>query len=188
MQRGRAESPARAAPSATRPECPVPRIRRLAGSSTRCGRDCFEPGLAFLPLGSIVVCCEGFAAPPAAVEEAAERFFTDFDIEILQSVKAASTPHHRSPTSGRRGRTRSALSARNCRHYRSNPRGMPVLSGSCCCPVWGALEHGMIKEFRASTGEVARPMPRGVSFGHPSKLTRTNPRNLARLAAFDSFH
>src|SRR5437870_11899973 len=29
-------------------------------------RDCFEPGSAFLPLGSIVACCEGFAAPPAA--------------------------------------------------------------------------------------------------------------------------
>src|SRR2546429_3081637 len=41
-------------------------------------RDCFEPGLAFLPLGSIVVCCEGFAAPPAAVDAAAERFLTDF--------------------------------------------------------------------------------------------------------------
>ena len=98
LQAETAASPALAAPSASRPERPVPRIRRLAGSSTRCGRDCFEPGLAFLPLGSIVVCCEGFAAPPAAVDEAAERFFTDFDIEILRSVKAAS-PHHRSPTS-----------------------------------------------------------------------------------------
>src|SRR5207245_4244973 len=48
-------------------------------------RDCFEPGLAFLPLGSIVVCCGGFAAPPAAADEAAERFFTDFDMEILRS-------------------------------------------------------------------------------------------------------
>src|SRR6266436_6719139 len=61
-------------------------------------RDCFEPGSAFLPLGSIVSCCGAFAAPPAAYG-AAERFLTDFDIKILRSVKAASTPHHRSPTS-----------------------------------------------------------------------------------------
>src|SRR5260370_5508927 len=61
-------------------------------------RDCFEPGSAFLPLGSIVPRCGAFAAPPAAYG-AAERFLTDFDIEILRSVKAASIPHHRSPTS-----------------------------------------------------------------------------------------
>jgi hypothetical protein len=62
-------------------------------------RDCFEPGSAFLLAEASAVCCEGFAASPAAADEAAERFFTDFDIEILQSVKAALTPHHRSPTS-----------------------------------------------------------------------------------------
>jgi hypothetical protein len=69
-------------------------------------RDCFEPGLAFLPLGSIVVCCEGFAAPPAAADEATERFFTDFDMEILQSVKAPSRRTTEAPPrpSGRRGR------------------------------------------------------------------------------------
>src|SRR5258707_9016524 len=62
-------------------------------------RDCFEPGSAFLlPLGAIVPCCGAFAAPPAAYG-ATERFFKDFDIEILRSVKAALTPHHRSPTS-----------------------------------------------------------------------------------------
>src|SRR5260370_5431952 len=61
-------------------------------------RDCFEPGSAFLlPLGSTVPCCGAFAAPPAAYG-ATERFFKDFDIEILRSVAAAS-PHHRSPTS-----------------------------------------------------------------------------------------
>jgi hypothetical protein len=75
-------------------------------------RDCFEPRLAFLPAELIVVCCEGFAAPPAAVDEAAGRFFKDFDIEILRSVKAAS-PHHRSPTSAIRpaGRDLGAPSA-----------------------------------------------------------------------------
>jgi hypothetical protein len=36
-------------------------------------RDCFEPGSALLPLESIVVCCEGFTAPPAAADEAGER-------------------------------------------------------------------------------------------------------------------
>jgi hypothetical protein len=39
-----------------------------------------------------------FAAPPAAYG-AVERFLTDFDIKILRSAKAASTPHRRSPTS-----------------------------------------------------------------------------------------
>src|SRR5256885_17247565 len=61
-------------------------------------RDCFEPGSAFLSLGSIVPCCGAFAAPPAAYG-ATERFLTDFDIKILRSVKAVSIPHHRSPTS-----------------------------------------------------------------------------------------
>src|SRR5260221_13431961 len=62
-------------------------------------RDCFEPGSAFLlSLGSIVPCCGAFTAPPAAYG-ATERFLADFDIKILRSVKAASIPHHRSPTS-----------------------------------------------------------------------------------------
>src|SRR5258708_29195495 len=69
-------------------------------------RDCFEPGSAFFPLGSIVVCCEGFAAPPAAADDAGERFFTDFDMEILRSVKAASRRITEAPPrpSGRRGK------------------------------------------------------------------------------------
>src|SRR5258708_14648011 len=68
-------------------------------------RDCFEPRSAFLPLGSIVVCCEGFAVPPAAYRTA-ERFFTGFDMEILQSVKAALRRITEAPPrpSGRRGR------------------------------------------------------------------------------------
>src|SRR6266478_1576447 len=61
-------------------------------------RDCFERRSAFLPPGSTVPCCRAFAAPPAAYG-AAERFLTDFDIKILRSAKAASIPHHRSPTS-----------------------------------------------------------------------------------------
>jgi len=62
-------------------------------------RDCFEPGSAFLlSLGSIVPFCGAVAALPVAYG-AAERFLTDFDIKILRSAKAASTPHHRSPTS-----------------------------------------------------------------------------------------
>src|SRR5258707_15737426 len=67
--------------------------------------DCFEPGSAFLPLGSTVPCCGAFAAPPAAYA-AAERFLTDFDIEILRSVKAASRRTTEAPPrpSGRRGR------------------------------------------------------------------------------------
>src|SRR5438445_963056 len=64
-------------------------------------RDCFESGLMLLPLGSIVVCCEGFAAPPAAADEA-ERIFTDFDMEILYSVHGGVVPHHRSPISATR--------------------------------------------------------------------------------------
>src|SRR5258708_33246382 len=69
-------------------------------------RACFEARLAPLPLGSIVVCCEGFAAPPAAVDEGADCFFTDFDIEILRSVRAASRRTTEAPPrpSGRRGR------------------------------------------------------------------------------------
>ena len=59
----------------------------------------------FLPLGSTVPCCGAFAAPPAAVDEAAERFFKDFDIKILRSVKAASRRTTEAPPrpSGRRG-------------------------------------------------------------------------------------
>ena len=44
-------------------------------------------------------CCEGFAVATVAVDDAADRFFADFDIEILHSVDGGIAPHHRSPTS-----------------------------------------------------------------------------------------
>src|SRR5256714_12714656 len=61
-------------------------------------RDCFEPGLAFLPLASPAVGREGFAATAAALDPA-DRFLADFDMEILRSVDSGVAPHHRSPTS-----------------------------------------------------------------------------------------
>ena len=78
-------------------------------------RDCFEPGSAFLPLGSIVPCCGAFAAPPAAYG-ATERFLTDFDIKILRSAKAAFDPAPPKPHLGHQAGgagSRSTLSARN---------------------------------------------------------------------------
>jgi hypothetical protein len=55
-------------------------------------------------LGSTVACLVAFAARPAA-DDAAERFFLDFDIEILRSVEAASRRTTEAPPrpSGRRG-------------------------------------------------------------------------------------
>src|ERR1700676_1298 len=62
-------------------------------------RDCFEPGSAFLPLGSPAVCCEVFAAGMGAADDAVGRFFANFDIEILRSVHRGVVPHHRCPAS-----------------------------------------------------------------------------------------
>src|SRR5258708_28780089 len=65
-------------------------------------RDCFEPGPACLLFGSAVGCCEDFDAGTGAVDDAASRFFADFDIEMLRSVHGGVVPHHRSPISATR--------------------------------------------------------------------------------------
>ena len=62
-------------------------------------RDCFDPGLTFVLLGSPAVFCEGFAAGSGAADDAADRFFAGFDIEILRRFMTAFAPYHRSPTS-----------------------------------------------------------------------------------------
>src|SRR5262245_27897544 len=62
-------------------------------------RDCFEPGWAFWPLGLVAACCDGFAGARAPADDAAERFFADFDIGILRSVNAASRRTTEGPTS-----------------------------------------------------------------------------------------
>jgi len=114
-------------------------------------RDCFEPRSAFFPLGSTVPCCGAFAAPPAAVDEAAERFFKGFDIKILRSVKAASRRTTEAPPrqSGRRGRISE-------RPQRPELTTLPLQWRPNASPFWimlllsvGALEHGMIKPIAA---------------------------------------
>ena len=95
-------------------------------------RDCFEPGSACLPLGWAVGCCEDFDAGTGVVDDAAGRFFADFDIEILRSVHGGLVPHHRSPTTATRPAGQdlgASLPARNWPQYRSNRGRMPVLSG-----------------------------------------------------------
>jgi hypothetical protein len=119
-------------------------------------RDCFEPGLAFLPLGSIVACCEGFAAPPAAADEAAERFFTDFDIKILRSVKAASHRTTEAPPrpSGRRGRISE-------RPQRPELTTLPLQSRSNASPFW---DH-VIAQFTKRAGRSVRSNERHIREG-----------------------
>src|SRR6266513_2167263 len=91
-------------------------------------RDCFEPGLAFLPLASNAVGCGVFAATAAALDPA-DRFLADFDMEILRSVDSGVAPHHRSPTSAIKPAEQDlrALLAPKRGHYRSNHGRMPVL-------------------------------------------------------------
>ena len=76
-----------------------------------------------------------------------ERFFTDFDIEILRSVKAASRRTTEAPPrpSGRRGRISE-------RPQRPELTTLPLQSRPNASPFWimlllsvSALEHGMIK-------------------------------------------
>jgi hypothetical protein len=95
-------------------------------------RACFEPGSVFLSLGSAAICCDGFAAGTGAADDAAGRFFADFDIEILRSVDGGIAPHHRSPASAIEpaGQDLGApLAPGFGRQYRSNGGRMPVLSG-----------------------------------------------------------
>src|SRR5258707_15817703 len=54
-------------------------------------RNCFEPATAFLAFGSTAVWAEGFATA-TGVADAVDRFFADFDMEILRSVYAAFWP------------------------------------------------------------------------------------------------
>ena len=42
---------------------------------------------------------DGFAALASVCTDRDDRFFADFDIEILRSVDGGVAPHHRSPTS-----------------------------------------------------------------------------------------
>ena len=51
-------------------------------------RACFEPASVFLP----AIACEGFAAGTGPADDAADRLFADFDIEILRSVLFQSPP------------------------------------------------------------------------------------------------
>src|SRR5258708_23565733 len=108
-------------------------------------RDCFEPGSAFLPRGSTVPCGEAFAAPPS-VYGAAERFFTDFAIKILRSVKAASRRTTEAPPrpSSRRGRISE-------RPQRPELTTLPLQSWPNASPFWimlllslAVLEHSVI--------------------------------------------
>jgi hypothetical protein len=88
-------------------------------------RDCFEPASA-----SLGICCDGFAAATFDAVVAGERFFADFDIEILHRFMAASAalprPHlgARAGGAGSRERPRRPES----RKYRSNQPRLPVLS------------------------------------------------------------
>jgi hypothetical protein len=60
--------------------------------------DCFELGLGFFASGPSVIWVEIFAALLDCADFAGDRFFADFDIEILRSVHGGVMPHHRSPT------------------------------------------------------------------------------------------
>jgi hypothetical protein len=85
-------------------------------------RDCFEPASASF------VCCDGVAA---TVDGAVvgERFFADFDIEILRSAHGGVPPHRRSPTSALTpaGRISQAPpGARNDDNYRSGLKRMTM--------------------------------------------------------------
>jgi hypothetical protein len=62
-------------------------------------RDCFEPELTFSGLASPAVRLDGSADGADDADFAGDRFFADFDIEILRSVDDGLAPHHRSPTS-----------------------------------------------------------------------------------------
>jgi hypothetical protein len=62
-------------------------------------RDCFEPGLTLLSLASPAIRLDGFADGADDADFAGDRFFADFDIEILRYADDGLAPHHRSPTS-----------------------------------------------------------------------------------------
>jgi hypothetical protein len=88
--------------------------------------DCLEPASASS------VCCEDFAAAAVDGAAAGERFFADFDIEILRSAHGGVPPHHRSPTGGRHPAGQDLASALGAPgiddNYRSNRLRLPVLS------------------------------------------------------------
>ena len=62
-------------------------------------RDCFDPELTFSGLVSPAVRLDGLADGADDADFEGDRFFADFDIEILRSVDDGLAPHHRSPTS-----------------------------------------------------------------------------------------
>jgi hypothetical protein len=147
-------------------------------------RDCFDLGWAFLALESTVACCGGFAAAPAAGVDAAERFFTDVDIEftdvdieILLSVEAASRRTTEAPPrpSGQRGGIPE-------RPQRPKFRTLPLQSQSKASPFWimlllsvGGLEHGTIKQILAAP-QSTRLRIWGVGGSNPSGRARTWPK------------
>jgi hypothetical protein len=61
-------------------------------------RDCFDPELTFSGLVSPTVRLDGLADGADDGDFDGDRFFADFDIEILRSVDDGLVPHHRSPT------------------------------------------------------------------------------------------
>jgi hypothetical protein len=110
-------------------------------------RDCFEPRLAFLLFGSLVVCWEGFAAPPATVDEATERFFTDFDIEILRSVHGGVAPPPPKPHLGHQAGGAGSRSA----PQRPELTTLPLQSRPNASPFWIMLRDYVISSHLCCT-------------------------------------
>ena len=99
-----------------------PRPSPIAGLIRDCSipitRDCFESGFALLSLASPAIRLDGLADGADDADFAGDRFFADFDIEILRSVDDGLAPHHRSPTSAIKPAgqdLRAPLGARNFR-------------------------------------------------------------------------
>jgi hypothetical protein len=91
----------------------------------------YGAGIAVARQRRDVAGAEGFAVGTGWGDEIADRFFADFDIEILRSVyrgvrAALPKPHHGHRAGG--AGSRSAVGVRNWRH-RSNRGQMSVLSG-----------------------------------------------------------
>src|SRR5437763_1454740 len=97
-------------------------------------RDCFEPGSAFLPLGSTVPGCGAFAAVPAAYG-ATERFLTDFDIKILRSVHGGVAPPPPKPHLGHQAGGAGSQSALGTRELTT----VPLCWRSNASPFWITL-------------------------------------------------
>src|SRR5262245_3721499 len=110
-------------------------------------RDCFEPGSALCGRGGLAIASgDGFAAVVSVCAGRDDRFFADFDIEILRLVDGGVAPHHQSPTSGMEPAGQD-LGAR----MRSGLTTLPLQSRPNASPFWIILllsstvfGHGMI--------------------------------------------